>query len=60
MTMSQWWVSRLSSAIVILASPNTLGHSSKARFLVTMIDVRSYNLRGGTGAVLASSLPHLN
>jgi Predicted 3'-5' exonuclease related to the exonuclease domain of PolB len=30
-TMSQWWVKRSSSAVVILASPNTLGHSPKAR-----------------------------
>jgi hypothetical protein len=41
--MSQWWVRRSSSAVVILASPNTVGHSPKARFVVTMIEVRSYN-----------------
>ena len=29
--MSQWWVSRSSSAGVIFASPNTLGHSPKAK-----------------------------
>jgi len=29
------------SAVVILASPNTLGHSPKARLVVTMIDVCS-------------------
>jgi hypothetical protein len=40
-TMSQWWVKRSSSAVVILASPNTLGHSPKARMVVTMADVRS-------------------
>jgi hypothetical protein len=34
-------VSRSSSAVVILASPNTLGHSPKARLVVTMIEVRS-------------------
>ena len=38
-TMSQWCVSRSSSAVVILASPNTLGHSPKARLVVTMIEV---------------------
>ena len=32
---------RSSNAVVILASPNTLGHSPKARFVVTMIEVRS-------------------
>ena len=40
-TMSQWWVSRSSSAVVILASPNTLGHSPKARLVVTTIEVCS-------------------
>ena len=30
-TISQWWVSRSSSAVVILASPKTLGHSPKKR-----------------------------
>jgi hypothetical protein len=39
--VSQWWVSRSSSAVVTLASPNTLGHSPKARLVVTMIGVRS-------------------
>lgn len=28
-TMSQWWVKRSSSAVVILASPNTALHSAK-------------------------------
>jgi hypothetical protein len=42
-TISQWWVSRSSSAVVILASPNTLGHIPNARLVVTMIEVRSYN-----------------
>ena len=40
-TISQWWVSRSSSAVVILASPKTLGHSPKARLVVTMTEVRS-------------------
>src|SRR5271169_6162551 len=40
-TMSQWWVSRSRSAVVIFGSPNTLGHSPKARFVVTTIEVRS-------------------
>lgn len=40
-TMSQWWVSRSSSVVVILASPNADGHSQKARLVVTMIEVRS-------------------
>ena len=30
-TMWQWCVSRSSKAVVILASPNTLGHSSKLK-----------------------------
>jgi hypothetical protein len=33
--ISQWWVRRSSNAVVILASPNTLGHSPKARLVVT-------------------------
>ena len=40
-TMSQWWVRRSSSAVVILASPNTLGHSPNVRLVVTTIEVRS-------------------
>jgi hypothetical protein len=28
-TMSQWWVRRSSSAVVIFGSPNTLGHSAE-------------------------------
>jgi len=39
--MSQWWVIRSRRAVVILASPKTLGHSPKARLVVTMIEVRS-------------------
>lgn len=39
--MSQWWVSLSRRAVVILASPKTLGHSPKARLVVTMIEVRS-------------------
>ena len=39
--MSQWWVRRSSSAVVILASPKTLGHSAKARLVDRMIEVRS-------------------
>jgi len=37
---SQWWVSRSSSAVVILASPNTLRHSPKVRLVVTITEVR--------------------
>ena len=33
-TMSQWWVSRSSRAVVILALPNKLGHSPKLRLEV--------------------------
>jgi len=40
-TMSQWWVSWSSEAVVIFASPNTLGHSPKARFVVTITEVCS-------------------
>jgi hypothetical protein len=40
-TMSQWWVMRSSSAVVILGSPKTVGHSPKARFVVTMTEVCS-------------------
>ncbi len=40
-TMSQWWVRRSRSAVVILASPKTVGHSPKARLVVTMTEVRS-------------------
>ena len=40
-TMSQWWVRRSSSAVVILASPKTLGHSPNVRLVVTMTEVRS-------------------
>jgi hypothetical protein len=40
-TISQWWVRRSRRAVVILASPKTLGHSAKARLVVTMMDVRS-------------------
>jgi hypothetical protein len=40
-TMSQWCVRRSSSAVVILASPNTLGHSPKARLVVTITEVCS-------------------
>jgi hypothetical protein len=35
-TMSQWWVRRLRSAVVILASPNTVGHSAKVRLVVNL------------------------
>jgi hypothetical protein len=31
--------------VVILASPNTLGHSPNAKMVVTTIDVRSFSLR---------------
>lgn len=40
-TVSQWWVRRSSSAVVILASPNTDSHSPKAGFVVTIVGVRS-------------------
>src|SRR3546814_14715723 len=42
-TISQWWVTRSSSAVVILGSPNTVGHSPKARFVVmmTLVDRKS-------------------
>ena len=40
-TMSQWWVRRSSSAVVILASPKTLGHSPNARLVVTITEVCS-------------------
>jgi len=40
-TMSQWWVRRSSRAVVIFGSPNTLGHSPKARLVVTITEVRS-------------------
>ena len=39
--MSQWWVMRSSSAVVILGSPNTVGHSPNARLVVTITEVRS-------------------
>jgi hypothetical protein len=39
--ISQWWVRRSSSAVVIFASPKTVGHSPNARLVVTMIEVRS-------------------
>jgi hypothetical protein len=37
-TMSQRWVSRSSSAVVILASPKTEGHSPKPRLVVTITE----------------------
>jgi len=40
-TISQWCVSRSRSAVVIFASPKTVGHSPNARLVVTMIEVRS-------------------
>ena len=40
-TISQWCVRRSSNAVVILASPNTLGHSPKARLVVTITEVCS-------------------
>src|SRR6202045_3284494 len=39
--ISQWWGRRSRSAVVILASPNTLGQSPKARLVVMMTEVRS-------------------
>ncbi len=45
LVQAQWrvqrWVSRSSSAVVILASPNTLAHSLKLRLVVMMTLVRS-------------------
>ena len=35
------WVSRSSSAVVIFASPKTVGHSPNARLVVTMTEVCS-------------------
>jgi hypothetical protein len=35
--MSQWWVSRSRSAVVILLSPNTVAQSAKARLVVTTL-----------------------
>src|SRR3546814_19980258 len=43
-TISQWWVTRSSSAAVILGSPNTVGHSPKARFVEMITLVRSSTL----------------
>jgi hypothetical protein len=40
-TMSQWRVIRSSSAIVILGSPNTLGHSPNVRLVVMITEVCS-------------------
>ena len=39
--ISQWWVRRSSSAVVILGSPKTEGHSPKARLVVMTVEVRS-------------------
>ena len=39
--MWQWWVRRSSSAVVILASPNTPAHSLKLRLVVMATLVRS-------------------
>ena len=35
--MSQWWVSRSSSAVVILASPKTEAYSAKARLVMMVV-----------------------
>jgi hypothetical protein len=43
-TMSQWWVSWSSMAVVILASPKTCGQSAMARLVVRMIEVFSQSL----------------
>ena len=40
-TISQWWVSLSSMAVVILASPNTCGQSAKARLVVISSEVFS-------------------
>ena len=42
--MWQWWVSRSSSAVVILVSPKILPHSLKLRFVVMTTLVRFYSL----------------
>ncbi len=42
--MWQWWVSRSSRAVVILASPNTLDHSAKLRLVVITTLVCSYTV----------------
>ncbi len=39
--ISQWWVVRSSSAVVILGSPNTVGHSPNARLVVMITEVFS-------------------
>ena len=39
--ISQWWVSRSSMAVVILASPKTWGQSAKARLVVISSEVFS-------------------
>src|ERR1700710_602044 len=39
--ISQWWVMRSSKAVVILASPKTLTHSAKDKFVVTISEVFS-------------------
>ena len=58
--MSQWWVSRSSSAVVILASPKTEGHSPKAeaRILVLGITFKENvpDLRNSKAAELALGL----
>ena len=41
--MWQWCVSLSSSAVVILASPNTLDHSANARLVVIITLVCSYS-----------------
>ncbi|SDH11454.1 hypothetical protein SAMN04487974_12225 [Pelagibacterium luteolum] len=40
-TISQWCVSRSRRAVVIFASPKTVGHSPKVRLVVTMTEVIS-------------------
>ncbi|OKO84562.1 hypothetical protein AC630_08635 [Bradyrhizobium sp. AS23.2] len=52
--MSQWWINRLSSAVVTSASPNTLGHSPKAGLVVTMTQARSLNLLTWSAAAALS------
>ena len=39
--ISQWWVMRSSKAVVILASPKTVTHSAKDKFVVTISEVFS-------------------
>ena len=52
----QRWVSRSSSAVVILASPNTVAHSLKLKLVVMTTQLRA--LTSQNGKVLALNRPH--